>query len=175
MLISSIHRWAGTSYLPELNKGTLVYSQAEGQGRSGKPLNTIIIIKASQKKFPTWSQNWLPPCKITFTQFSEIILCLQCFLLFFFLINNQLNRHILGRNFAFPHISQCEIFKAFLQPIAWCKGSNCFMHQERFSFNLTLWSCSQRNTPIYCCSLFQRVFLNLLIYVILTDIWALRF
>ena len=118
VLLSSIHRWAGTSYLPELNKGTLVYSQAEGQGRSGKPLNTIIIIKASQKKFPTWSQNWLPPCKITFTQFSEIILCLQCFLLFFFLINNQLNRHILGRNFAFPHISQCEIFKAFLQPIA---------------------------------------------------------
>ena len=33
----------------ELNKGTLVYSQAEGQGPPGKPLSMIIIIKASQR------------------------------------------------------------------------------------------------------------------------------
>ena len=49
--------------LQELNKGTLVYSQAEGQDPPGKPLSMIIIVKASQRKeFPTWSQNWLPPC-----------------------------------------------------------------------------------------------------------------
>ena len=49
--------------LPELKKGTLVYSQAEGQGPPGKPLRMVIIVKASQgKQFPTWSQNWLPPC-----------------------------------------------------------------------------------------------------------------
>ena len=32
-----------------MNKGTSVYSQAEGQGPSGKPLSMIIIIKASQR------------------------------------------------------------------------------------------------------------------------------
>ena len=31
MLISSVLRWAGTNYLHELNKGTLVYSPAEGK------------------------------------------------------------------------------------------------------------------------------------------------
>ena len=31
--------------LQELNKGTLVYSQAEGQGPPSKPLSMIIIIK----------------------------------------------------------------------------------------------------------------------------------
>ena len=35
--------------LRELNKGTLVYSQAEGQGPPGKPLSMIIVIKASQR------------------------------------------------------------------------------------------------------------------------------
>ena len=35
--------------LPQLNKGILVYSQAEGQGPPGKPLSMIIIIKASQR------------------------------------------------------------------------------------------------------------------------------
>ena len=35
--------------LQELNKGTLVYSQAEKQGPPGKPLSMIIIIKGSQK------------------------------------------------------------------------------------------------------------------------------
>ena len=35
--------------LQELNKGTLVYSQAEGQGPPGKPLSLIIIMKASQR------------------------------------------------------------------------------------------------------------------------------
>ena len=43
--------------LQELNKGILVYSQAEGQGPPGKPLSMIIIIKAmkskSKKQFPT--------------------------------------------------------------------------------------------------------------------------
>ena len=34
--------------LQELNKGTLVYSQAEGQGPPGKPGRMIVIIKASQ-------------------------------------------------------------------------------------------------------------------------------
>ena len=34
--------------LQELNKGTLVYCQAEGQGPPGKPLSMIIIIKAIQ-------------------------------------------------------------------------------------------------------------------------------
>ena len=33
----------------ELNKGTLVYSQAEGQDPPSKPLSIIIIIKASQR------------------------------------------------------------------------------------------------------------------------------
>ena len=45
--------------LQELNKGTLVYSQAEGQGCPGKPLSMIIIIKAtkskSKRQFPTGS------------------------------------------------------------------------------------------------------------------------
>ena len=35
--------------LREPNKGTLVYSQAEGQGPPGKPLSMIIIIKRSQR------------------------------------------------------------------------------------------------------------------------------
>ena len=35
--------------LYQLNKGTLVYSRAEGQGPPGKPLSMIIIIKASQR------------------------------------------------------------------------------------------------------------------------------
>ena len=35
--------------LQELNKGTLVYSQAEGQGPPSKPLSMIIIIKWSKK------------------------------------------------------------------------------------------------------------------------------
>ena len=49
--------------LQELNKDSLVYNQAEGQGPPGKPLRMVIIEKASQRKqFPTWSQNWLPPC-----------------------------------------------------------------------------------------------------------------
>ena len=38
-----------TLSLCELNKGTLVYRQAEGQGPPGKPLSMIIIIKASQR------------------------------------------------------------------------------------------------------------------------------
>ena len=52
--------------LQELNKGTLVYSQAEGQFFPGKPVSMIIIVKAtkskSKKQFAAWSQNWLPPC-----------------------------------------------------------------------------------------------------------------
>ena len=52
--------------LPELKKGTLVYSQAEGQGSPGKLLSMIIITRAtkskSKKQFPMWSQNWLSPC-----------------------------------------------------------------------------------------------------------------
>ena len=36
-----------TLSLLELNKGTLVYRQAEGQGPPGKPLSMIIITKAS--------------------------------------------------------------------------------------------------------------------------------
>ena len=35
--------------LQEVNKGTLVYSLADKQGSSGKPLSMIIIIKASQR------------------------------------------------------------------------------------------------------------------------------
>ena len=35
--------------LREPNKGTLVYSQAEGQGPPGKPLSMIIMMKASQR------------------------------------------------------------------------------------------------------------------------------
>ena len=46
--VSSIHRWAGTNLsVQELNKGTLVYSQAEGQGPPSKQLSMIIIIKGS--------------------------------------------------------------------------------------------------------------------------------
>ena len=36
--------------LQERNKGTLVYSQAEGQDPPSKPLNIIIIIKAMKSK-----------------------------------------------------------------------------------------------------------------------------
>ena len=39
----------GQTSLHELNKGTLAYSQAEGQGPPGKPLGLLIIIKASQR------------------------------------------------------------------------------------------------------------------------------
>ena len=35
--------------LQELNKGTVVYIQAEGLGPPGKPFSMIIIIKASQR------------------------------------------------------------------------------------------------------------------------------
>ena len=35
--------------LQELNKSTLVYNQAEGQGPPGKPFSMIIIMKASQR------------------------------------------------------------------------------------------------------------------------------
>ena len=49
-----------------LNKGTLVYSQVEGQSPPGKPISMIMITKAmkskSKKQFPTWSQNRFPPC-----------------------------------------------------------------------------------------------------------------
>ena len=36
----------GKTFLLELNKGSLVYNQAEGQGPPGKPLSVIIITKA---------------------------------------------------------------------------------------------------------------------------------
>ena len=36
-------------FLHELNKGTLVYCQTEGQGPPGKPFSMIIIITASQR------------------------------------------------------------------------------------------------------------------------------
>ena len=36
--------------LHELNKGTLIYSQAEGQGPQGKPLNMIIITRLALTK-----------------------------------------------------------------------------------------------------------------------------
>ena len=36
--------------LHEPNKGTLVYSQEEGQGPPGKPLNMIIIIKQVKER-----------------------------------------------------------------------------------------------------------------------------
>ena len=52
-------------FLSELNKGTLVYSQAEGQS----PLKQAIIDhynnksnEKQAKQFPTWSQNWLLLC-----------------------------------------------------------------------------------------------------------------
>lgn len=52
--------------LPELNKGTLVYSQERGQGPPGRPLSIIIVSKVmkskSKKQFSTWSENWLSPC-----------------------------------------------------------------------------------------------------------------
>ena len=51
--------------LHQLNKDTY-FNQTEGQCAPGKPRSMIIIIKAmkseSRKQFPTWSQNWLPPC-----------------------------------------------------------------------------------------------------------------
>ena len=40
----------GKLSLHVLNKGTLVYSQAEEQGPPGKPLSMIIIIKTRQRK-----------------------------------------------------------------------------------------------------------------------------
>ena len=49
VLVSSIHRWAGTNYLSISLTMALVYSQAEGQGPPGKPLSIIITIKASQR------------------------------------------------------------------------------------------------------------------------------
>ena len=39
----------GQTSLRELNKGTLAYSQVEGQGPPGEPLSMRIIIKASQR------------------------------------------------------------------------------------------------------------------------------
>ena len=54
----SLQKWCvtysqvGRDKLPlhVLNKGTLVYSQAEGQGPPGKLLSMIITIKARQRK-----------------------------------------------------------------------------------------------------------------------------
>ena len=49
--------------LHELNKGTLVFSQAERQGPPGKAMEYDYNNKSkSKKQFPTWNQNWLSPC-----------------------------------------------------------------------------------------------------------------
>ena len=52
--------------LQELNKGTLVYSQAEWAGSSRQDCKCNYNNKSkkskSKKQFPTWSQNRLPSC-----------------------------------------------------------------------------------------------------------------
>ena len=74
--------------LPELKKGTLVYSQAEGQSPPGKSLSMNTITRAlkskSKKWFPAWSQSWLLPATGPFLRFRErkcslcqICLCLS--------------------------------------------------------------------------------------------------
>ena len=49
--VNLFYSWADRDKLSlrELNRSTLVYSQAEGQGSPGKPLSMIAIIKASQR------------------------------------------------------------------------------------------------------------------------------
>ena len=53
------HRRQGQAVPPGAEQRHLVHSRAEGQGPPAQPLSQR---KASQRKFPTWSQNWLPPC-----------------------------------------------------------------------------------------------------------------
>ena len=49
-----------------LNKGTPVYSQAEGQDSLRQTILYDYNHKSNKKQVkemvPTWSQNWLPPC-----------------------------------------------------------------------------------------------------------------
>ena len=51
--------------LYELNKGTLVCSETEGQGPLREAIKCDYNNKSNEKKvketIPTWSQNWLPP------------------------------------------------------------------------------------------------------------------
>ena len=62
--------------LYELNKGTLVYSQAEGQG----PLRQVIKYDCNNRSnekqvkeiVPTWSQNWFPPCSSNMHLFVQL-------------------------------------------------------------------------------------------------------
>ena len=49
---------AGTSCPSGAEQRHWVHRHAEGQGPPAQPLSQR---KASQRKFPTWSQNWLPP------------------------------------------------------------------------------------------------------------------
>ena len=53
--------------LHELNKGTLVYSQAEGQSPPGKPLCMITVIKASQRN------SFQPGDRIGFLSATKIL------------------------------------------------------------------------------------------------------
>ena len=50
--------------LHELNKGTLVYSQAEGLGSSRRQAIEYAYNNKSKskKQSPSWSQTWLLPC-----------------------------------------------------------------------------------------------------------------
>ena len=60
---SQVGKDKSSSY--ELNKGTSVYRQAQGKVLWGKLLSMITTRATkskSKKQFPTWNQNWLPPC-----------------------------------------------------------------------------------------------------------------
>ena len=54
--------------LYELNRGTLVYSETEGQSSLREAIKYDYNNKRNEKKVketvPTWSQNWPPPCNM---------------------------------------------------------------------------------------------------------------
>ena len=59
--------------LHEPNKGTLVYSQQEGQGPPGKPLSMIIIIKQVKQSFQHGVRiGFLPATIPYYTLFSFV-------------------------------------------------------------------------------------------------------
>ena len=70
VLISPIHRWAGTSYLSRSYTKALSFTVKQGAGSSRQAIEDDYNNESkSKEQFPAWSQNWLPPCNNPRTPF----------------------------------------------------------------------------------------------------------
>ena len=114
--------------LCELNKDTLVYSQVEEQGPPGKPLSTIIIIKAmkskSERQFPTLRQNWHPPCSNTrYVYRHTLFYCALRILHFLFFCGNPALSKSVGTicsiHGSVPFGNSCNISNFLLLYLLW--------------------------------------------------------